>query len=83
MHKESVLTKNKLNKINIIATILTLIGTSCAVNPIGPKVKSRTDIKESNQKSGNPESLNQKYQEETKVSKLEAPTKKLKDQKNE
>ncbi len=80
MHKESVLTKNKLN---IIATILTLIGTSCTVNPIGPKVKSRTDIKESNQKSGNPESLNQKYQEETKVSKLEAPTKKLKDQKNE
>ncbi len=67
MHKESVLTKNKLN---IIATILTLIGTSCAVNPIGPKVKSRTDIKESNQKSGNPESLNQKYQEETKVYKI-------------
>nr|WNY59890.1 complement regulator-acquiring protein [Borreliella burgdorferi] len=77
------MTKNKLNKINIIAAILTLIGTSCAVNPIDPKVKSRTDIKESNQKSGNPESLNQKYQEETKVSKLEALTKKLKDQKNE
>ncbi|WNY70077.1 complement regulator-acquiring protein [Borreliella andersonii] len=77
--------KNKLNKIklNIIATILTLICISCAVNPLAPKVNGRTDIKEDNQKSGNPEPSNQKYQEETTVSRLESLTKKLEDQKNQ
>ncbi|MBB6208526.1 complement regulator-acquiring protein [Borreliella lanei] len=79
------MTKNKLNKIklNIIATILTLICISCAVNPIDPKVNSRTDIKENVEKSGNPESLKQKSQEETIVSKLEALGKKLETQKNQ
>ncbi|APS99360.1 hypothetical protein Bmayo_04545 (plasmid) [Borreliella mayonii] len=81
--------KNKLNKIklNIIAAILTLICISCAVNPIGSKVNSRTDIKENTEnfenESGDLEPLKQKSQEETTISKLKALGKKMEAQKNE
>ncbi|WKD00369.1 complement regulator-acquiring protein [Borreliella bissettiae] len=83
------MTKNKPNsiKLNIIATILTLICISYTVNPTNPKVNSRTDIKENfrdfENESENLKSLKQQLKEETTASKLEAIGKKLEAQKIE
>ncbi|WKC89545.1 complement regulator-acquiring protein (plasmid) [Borreliella finlandensis] len=79
------MTKFKLNviKLSVIAAILTLICISCTVNLLDPK--SPTDVKENAEnlenEAGNPGSLEQKSQEETTASKLEAIAKTLEAQK--
>ncbi|AEL19617.1 complement regulator-acquiring protein [Borreliella bissettiae] len=74
-------------KLNIIATILTLICISCTVNPIDPKVNDYTNSKENTENSENASkdftSSNQKSTKETIISKLKEFGKKIEAQKIE
>ncbi|WKC90412.1 complement regulator-acquiring protein [Borreliella carolinensis] len=74
-------------KLNLIATILTLICISCTVNPIDPKVNDYTNSKENTENpkntSGEFTSSNQKSTKETIISKLKEFGKKIEAQKIE
>ncbi|WNY70076.1 complement regulator-acquiring protein [Borreliella andersonii] len=82
------MTKFKLDIIGLstIAAILTLICTSCAKNPIDPKINGYTNSKENTEnfenKSGNFASENQKERKDT-IAKLKEFGNKLETQKNE